>query len=57
MTAWLLNTTKNPALSGGIQLSSNYIRIISTSIQNKCRLTAKQKEQNDRTIFGNSASL
>jgi len=57
MTAWLLNATKNPALSGGIQLVGLPIRIISTSTQNKCRLTPKQIEQNDRTIFGNFASL
>ena len=50
-------STKNPALSGGIQLIENRIDIISTSIQNKCRLIAEQRAQSDRTRFGNSASL
>ena len=50
-------STKNPALSGGIQLIENRIDIISTSIQNKCRLIAEQRAQCDRTRFGNSASL
>jgi hypothetical protein len=50
-------STKKPALSGGIQLIGKPIRIISTSTQNKSRLTAEQRESSDRTRFGNSASL